>query len=44
MNTLFLAQLAVPLARILWMALAAPRSASDFCVALHQPRGHAQWP
>ena len=30
MNTLFIAQVAVPVALILWMALAPPRSASGF--------------
>lgn len=34
MNTLFLAQAAVPLALILWMALTSPRSASGFCIQL----------
>jgi len=34
MNTLFLAQAAVPLALILWMALASPRSTSGFCIQL----------
>jgi hypothetical protein len=32
MNTLFIAQVAVPVALILWMALAPPRSASGFCI------------
>jgi hypothetical protein len=34
MNTLFLAQAAVPLALILWMALTPPRGASGFCIQL----------
>lgn len=34
MNTLFLAQAAVPVALILWMALVSPRSTSGFCVQL----------
>ncbi|MEO8545750.1 MAG: peptidoglycan DD-metalloendopeptidase family protein [Burkholderiaceae bacterium] len=34
MNTLFLVQAAVPLALILWMALASPRSTSGFCIQL----------
>lgn len=32
MNTLFLAQAAVPVALILWLALASPRSTSGFCI------------
>jgi hypothetical protein len=32
MNTLFIAQVAVPVALILWMALAPPRSTSGFCI------------
>ena len=32
MNTLFIAQVAVPVALMLWMALAPPRSTSGFCI------------
>lgn len=34
MNLLFLVQAAVPVALILWMALASPRSTSGFCIQL----------
>jgi hypothetical protein len=34
MNTLFIAQFALPVALILWMALAPPRSESGFCIQL----------
>jgi hypothetical protein len=34
MNNLFLAQAAVPVALILWMALASPCSTSGFCIQL----------